>query len=140
MRLGTLWLADGVSGRDAHGPGRGGYAASPSQRRMVSARALAQLDRHLARRVGEHARLVRVRVGEEDGVHLRPRREQPRNGRRDTVEQRLADPQSRARPGRFFQVSQRQARVDEEARAFGGEFHTRAANLFRTAMDDEFHK
>ena len=110
-----------------------------TRRQEHLARALTQVDRHVARRVREQARMVRVRVGEEDGVHLWPRREQPRNGRRDSLGQRLADAQPGPWFGRILQVIQRQTRVDDEARVFGGEFHARAANLFRTAMDDEFH-
>ena len=46
----------------------------------------------------------------------------------------------RPRRDRVLQVIQPQARADAEAGGFGGEFYARPVHLFRTAMDDEFHK
>lgn len=38
-----------------------------------------------------------------------------------------------------MQIVQRQAGINDESRPLGGEFHARAANLLRAAMDEEFH-
>lgn len=88
---------------------------------------------------GRGAHASRVRVRQEDGVHLRSRREEAGHFWREATGDGLAGTELRAGLGRLLQVVQRQSGVNDEPCPLGGEFHARAANLLRAARDDEFH-